>query len=384
MKGAGLMKVWKMLLAISTALLLTGCSVNGLNGLMQLDVSKEVLLENLPRMDASATNCFRFSMAVTATDPNGMAKGYSLAGTLEICGSVSHMYGLDVRSGEGIIGNGIETWADFTAGVRYTDMGGSLIIGKTDGDTAIKNLADAINGGNGDLSFASGKSGYAVSWAFPIDGGHLFSPTLGDAAGISGSGRATAVFSPDTHEFSHFTFVISASDGGSIALLEAVFYWDIINGAGDALEIPLEVSSMAYEAATGVITDGTYDPDINPIAESFATSYGGTTEVTGYDGGSSMFWTGSSEGMSATVSYAKTADPDQLYDDSHAFLSLLYGEPAEETDDGTYFYSPGTGELVLITKGDGWYAEVIITAAPGTSQGELRKHLITYKSKLGI
>ena len=123
---------------------------------------------------------------------------------------------------------------------------------------------------------------------------------------------------------------------------------------------------------------------VNPLAEELIEVYGGTADVTHYEDGSSLFWTLEKEGQSVTINYTHEEDPVTRFEDSYEFLVSFYGEPAEETEDGAYFYSSGTGELAYMARGEDWYAEIIITGPAESTQGQLRKPLITYKSKLGI
>lgn len=158
-----------------------------------------------------------------------------------------------------------------------------------------------------------------------------------------------------------------------------------MNDGSLALKIPDDVSSSAYAAATGVISDGGYDRTVNPLAEAFIEVYGGSAEVT-HDGDNAyLFWTLEQEdGISATVTYSHESDPVTRFETDYTFFKSMYGEPAEETDDGAYFFDSEKGELTYMARGEDWYAEIIITGQPGVSQGELRKPLITYKSRLKI
>ena len=156
------------------------------------------------------------------------------------------------------------------------------------------------------------------------------------------------------------------------------------NSETEILEIPKEISSTTYKTETGVLTDGGYDDRVNPLAESFMKAYRGTTELTHYKDGASMFWTLAEDDRSATVNYIRTDSPETFYENDYSFLTSFFGEPVEKTDNDAYFYDASSGELTLITKGSDWYAELVITGTSDTTQGKLRKSLITYKSKLEI
>ena len=196
-----------------------------------------------------------------------------------------------------------------------------------------------------------------VSWEFLTDSTSLFGTFLEQDAGstqLSGKGRVTAVFDPKTFEFQYFTVVISAGDNTlSVTLLDMVLYWDTKNSTQHALVIPDTIQADAYKASTGVSSNGGYDEMINPLAEELIEVYGGTADVTHYEDGSSLFWTLEKEGQSVTINYTHEEDPVTRFEDSYEFLVSFYGEPAEETEDGAYFYSSDTGGAGLYGKGRG-------------------------------
>lgn len=358
----------------------TGCGTDVFVDMVKQETTKENLSSAVPEMDASSYNRFLFDINITAWNTEGSCEEFSQSGVLELYGGISHMYDLDIRFSSSGYETEAETWADFGSGIRYTDLGDGFMPDTVDNGHAIDDLVDAI-------SHVTGKDA-PQSCIFSTDSSHLFrefmEPYVTDLE-FSGDGRITAVFDPVTGEFKYFTIVVSASNREQEGvLLDAVFYWDEKNSSTDILQIPEDVSKNAYKAATGVSTSGGYDMEVNPVAEDFINVYGGAAEVACYDDGAAMFWTKQDEGMSAVVNYATGKEPQSRFEDNYGFLSSRYGSPAEKTDNGAYFYDASSGELTYIAHADGYYAEIIITGSPGMTQGQLRKPLITYKSRLGV
>lgn len=372
-----------VLAASAMALFFTGC------GAVFKDAPKEEeLLACIPKIDTSAYNQFTFTMDVTAGNAAGDTGEFSMTGTVELQGGISHMHDLDITlvdSGRKI---NAETWVSFGAGKRYINIGEGFMEGEPPARNAINDLADAINARDTEMLLTADDSACTLSWTFPTDNRHLFGGMLGhftDDLELEGDGRITAVFDPKTYEFEYFTFVISASnqkqDG---ALLDAVFHWDVKNDPAGSLRIPEEISAAAYETATGVSITGEYDETVNPLAEDLIKSYGGTAKTVKETDSAYMFWTLEDKDTSAAINYRKMADPASFFAESRSFLASLYGPAAEETENDACFYDAPSGQLIYIAKGDAWYAEVIITGKPDTPQGDLRKPFITYKAKLGI
>lgn len=376
-----------LLTALLSALaLLTGCSaVDAVAKKFGATPSAEELLNNIPTMDENKYNSFKFKMDIVGVTKNQDGGEYSISGSLETYQSVSHMYAMNVDTSKAGAHMEPETWADFSADERYTNMGNGFYISTIANPKVVYDLADVINTRTNDLLLTDTGSSYTLSWVFVHDSNYLFERLMSRFTNdleLDGSGRITAVMNRDTLEFEYFTVIVSASnEEGMGAIIDAVFEWEDVNADG-TLEIPIEVSASAYEQATGIITDGGYDTDINPVAEAFASSYGGIVEITHYDGGASMFWTDEEDGsQSATLIYMKTEDAHRLYEESCEFLTLFCGNPFEKMDGGAYYYDEPTAQLALVMDGDGWYAEIIITGGPDSTQGDLRKSLITYKSK---
>ncbi len=347
---------------------------------------KEKLLENVPDMDPSACSRFSFSMHImTGNSDIGKA---ALSGNLEMQDNISHLKDMEASFEKAGMGIFKETWTDAVSGIRYLNNGDDWIIEPMDSGIERTSLADIINNRNGGITVMADDTAYALSWPFPADMEYLFTDILRcdtSSMNLKGTGRITAVFDPDTLKFSHFTIVASAINGENVeAVVDFVFHWDEKNRTGEDLKIPDEIVCGVYEASTGVITDGGYDERINPLAESFIASFGGRAEILHYDGGASLFWTKKEEGFSAAVNYERTADPDVRYEKNKSFLTSFYGDCVEENEGSAYFYNPLTGTLEMISRGEGWYGEIIITGSPDDTQGTLRRPLITYKSKLEL
>lgn len=376
-----------ILAAIScTALLLSGCSAPA--GQAKKASIEEELLANVPKMDPSLYNRFLFTMDITAYNAEGEGKEFTEKGAVELYRDISHMYDLDVYFAKSGYRANPETWADFRTGERYTNLGEGFYIDTIANSHAIGDLVDAINNRGSGLEATDTDTACSLSWTFPTDSRYVFGAILEHYTtdmDLDGYGRATAVFDPQTHEFCYFTFVISAKNAGRAgAMLDAAFYWSAVNSRDAALEIPGEISRSAYKTSTGISTDGGYDEVVNPMAEGFMGAYGGTAEVAHDQDGAYMFWTKEGDSISVTVNYVRTDRLEARYKENRSFLESFYGKPAEEAEDCAYFYGRDKGELAFMAKGDGWYAEITVTGDPGMTQGELRKTLITYKSKLGI
>lgn len=384
-----LIKKFKFITTIFVAcvMILTGCSTSSLIGFMK-NPTKEELLESIPKMDISAYNRFMFTMDILAGNADGNGKKYALDGAVELYDDISHIYNLNVCFDDSEHKISAETWADFGTDRRYTDIGNGWYNDIIVNSNVINDLADAINIRDTEMDLDMTESACTLSWTFTTDDDYLFGDLMKhytDDMNLDGYGRITAVFDPQTYKFLYFTFVISTGNSEKAsAVLDAVFYWDVKNSKKDALQIPDDAACTAYETATGVSTNGGYDSVINPMAETFISVYGGTARVNHHEHGSTMFWTMKNESVSATVNYERTEDPKTIYDNHHDFMMSFYEESAEDTDNGAYFYDSESGELTYMAAGNDWYAEIIITAESGTSQGSLRKSLITYKARLGI
>lgn len=378
----------KRLKIIFTAV--TVCLILGLAGCsMSKMPTKDELLANVPTIDLSSCNKFKFTMSVTAHNAEGDSGEFQMTGALDIWKTISHMYDLDMDATYSNYGNTTETWADFESGTRYVNQNQGWSMESISRKTVLDELVNTVNDRDREtMTLNQDDSACTLSWTFQADNDYLFGDILShytEGKNLDGSGRITAVFDPKTYEFRYFNFVISASnDERAGAMLDAIFYWDVKNSETEILEIPKEISSTTYKTETGVLTDGGYDDRVNPLAESFMKAYRGTTELTHYKDGASMFWTLAEDDRSATVNYIRTDSPETFYENDYSFLTSFFGEPVEKTDNDAYFYDASSGELTLITKGSDWYAELVITGTSDTTQGKLRKSLITYKSKLEI
>lgn len=369
----------------------TGCgAVNIVETMMGKNTpTAEDLLSKVPKIDLSNYNQFHLSMEITAGTQDGDSRKFTMSGSFETWDRISHAYNVKAQdTGTEYAKESVEGWTDYHTLETYINQGDGWAMGQTEHPEALANLEIAINSRQGAKILEMDNSACTVSWEFLTDSASLFGTFLEQDAGsepLSGNGRITAVFDPKTYEFQYFTVVISAGDGTlSVTLLDMVLYWDTKNSTQHALVIPDTIQADAYKASTGVSSNGGYDEMVNPLAEELIEVYGGTADVTHYEDGSSLFWTLEKEGQSVTVNYTHEEDPVTRFEDSYEFLVSFYGEPAEETEDGAYFYSSDTGELAYMARGEDWYAEIIITGPAESTQGQLRKPLITYKSKLGI
>lgn len=381
----------KLLLTALAAGIMICCIGYGINTLIEnnkMDSAGKDLITKIPDMDPSLYNRFLFTMNVTAGNTDGNTEEFSMSGAVETWEDISHMYNLNVSFPETEEPIHVETWADHSIDIRYTDTGDGWAAENIDTKHTAKDLADIINSRNTDVDIHINDSAYTMAWVFPIDSLQLFGSMLErytDDMDLEGYGRITAVFEPDTHEFRYFTIVISASNKERAgALLDAIFYWDKMNSKQDALQIPGDISCAVYESATGVSTDGGYDPEINPMAEKFIEVYGGSAKVTHYNDTASMHWTLEQEDMTADVTYIKTEDPDEFYEDEYTSFISMYGTAAEESEDSVYFYDMVSGQLTFLARTDNFYTKIIITGTQDMSQGDLRKPLIAYKSRLEI
>lgn len=372
-----------VLFTLLFTLQLTGCrvidTVKSLSGGTPME---EELMGNMPRFDTDAFNRFHFTMDVTAGSMDGEAKEINFSGVVETYKNISHLYNLDGNVPEE---TKAESWSSFSENVRYQKGADGWTMAELKDTQAVNKLAEALNVRDADLILTKNDSVCTLSWSFPIDARELFGPILeSEAENLTGSGRVTAVFDPESHAFEHFTIVASAGneekDG---VLLDAVFYWDTINSRTEGLKIPDEVSAGAYKAATGVNSVG-YNEEVNPVAEDFMKAYGGTAEVTHYEDGAMMFWTFTKDDISAVVNYAVDKSASARFEESLTALSSVCGAPVEETENGRYFYNDETKELTYMAVLDHAYAEIIVAGSDDMNQADLRMPLIDYKSRLGV
>lgn len=383
-------KPFMLALILCLSLCLTGCGVTDIvSAFKGNEPTAEELLAKMPKISLSDYNQFHLSMEITAGTQDGDSRKFTMSGSFETWDRISHAYNVKAEdTGTGYSKDAVEGWTDYRTLEAFISQGEGWSMGKAEHPEALANLETAINSRQGARILEMDSSTCTVSWEFLTDSTSLFGTFLEQDAGstqLSGKGRVTAVFDPKTFEFQYFTVVISAGDNTlSVTLLDMVLYWNTKNSTQHALVIPDTIQADAYKASTGVSSNGGYDEMVNPLAEELIEVYGGTADVTHYEDGSSLFWTLEKEGQSVTINYTHEEDPVTRFEDSYEFLVSFYGEPAEETEDGAYFYSSGTGELAYMARGEDWYAEIIITGPAESTQGQLRKPLITYKSKLGI
>lgn len=349
---------------------------------------EEILLRNMPEIDTSKYNRLQFSINIDTGNTEGDSKTIKGTGIVEVHKAISHMYNLNVEFSETGYTPKKESWTDFSVGKTYENRNGGWSSDTPGTTRAIDNLVDIINSRNKKCTIAENGSGYTLSWQFDTDIDYLFGTLMShytEDLNLTGNGRLTAVFDKDSCEFQYFTVVISASNSEQAgSLLDAVFHWEVQNEENKVLSIPETIVTETYAKETGVFMTGGYDEKVNRMAETFIKAYGGTAETVKDDAGASMFWTASDNNRSATVNYMTVADPALVYEQHTKDLTQTYGKPAETTDEGLYFYRAGTSELVCATKGDSWYAEITITGPSDITQGELRKLLITYKSKIEL
>lgn len=367
-----------------------GCGIsNNINVFANQDDPqiKETLLSNFPVMDKNQYNRFLFKGQITAANAEELTASVSIDGAVEMYKDISHLFGMTVMPSDSDSIN-VESWADFSSGIRYDSTNKSDFdrTGITD-RTAIDMLVYVINNRPESPDLIISDEACTMSWVFDTDVNALFGGLVSKVAAnttLSGNGRLTAVFDPSTYELQYFNVVVSANNEDRTgALLDMVFHWDIKNSETEALAIPAGISNGAYLASTGVETNGGYDPVINKMAEDFIASYNGYASVSNYDNGSCMFWTLSTGDISATVNYERSGQADLRYEKSREFFETQYGQPVETTGNGAYFFNEETDELTYLAVKDDLYAEIIITG-DGKTQGELRRPLITYKSKLDM
>lgn len=383
----------KRLKALAAAMLactlsVTGCSLDKV-ALREKGPAAEELMAKVPKIDVTKYNRFVFDLNIYAGNREGDGKDYAMSSALETWEDMAHMYNTHVYFAKSGYEADTENWSDFAKDICWQDSGEGWTTDKTKNTMAIEYLETALNSRDQGIVLSMDDEVCTVSWAFPTDVEYLFGPILGHYTtdtNLNGYGRTTAVFDPKTFEFQYLTVVVSANNEElSGALLDMVLHWEIKNDREKALQVPDDVSNAAYLASTGVTTDGGYDEVVNPLAEKLVEQHGGTADVQHDSKGSYLFWTlRQDDGLSATAVYSREDDPVTRFEEGYGFLASLYGQPAEETEDGVYFYSQETGELAYMARGTDWFAEIIITGTPENSQGELRKPLITYKSRLGI
>lgn len=383
---------WKLLLILfiavvaltGTGLYFTGRSPDWFHA----QPDEETLLRNIPEIDTSKYNRLQFSINIDTGNAEGDSKTIKGTGIVEVHKAISHMYNLNVEFSETGYTPKKESWTDFATGKTYEDRDGGWSSDTPGTTRAVDNLVDVINSRNKECTVAENSSGYTLSWQFDTDIDYLFGTLMShytEDLNLTGNGRLTAVFDKDSCEFQYFTVVISASNSERAgSLLDAVFHWEVQNEENKILSIPEAIVAETYAKETGVFMTGGYDEKVNQMAETFIKAYGGTAETVKDNAVTSMFWTTSEGDQSATVNYMTTRDSASVYEQNVKDLTSVYGEPAEITDEGLYFYRTGTGELVYATKGDSWYAEITITGPSNMTQGELRKLLITYKSKIEL
>lgn len=371
-----------------TGLYFAGFSFDFIKDFITKAPTEEELLAKIPAMDTDKYNKFLFSINIDTGNAEGGGEDIKGTGAVEIYKNVSHMYDLDVKFSSKDYKPKTESWSDFNIGKAYEDRGDGWMMTDTKTKESITEFANVLNNRNGKRIFDRSKSSCTISWEFDTDINYLFGSLMShytDDMDLSGSGRLSAVFNPKTYEFEYFTVIVSASNSKQAgALLDSIFYWDAANDSKKSLAIPESISSEAYTKETGVKITGGYDDTVNPMAESLIKSYGGAAETVNTDSMASLFWTVKENDMSATINYVKTEDAGKRYGESFNTLSSAYGEPVENTDNGAYFYNASVGELTYATVSGNAYTEITITGPQNVSQGELRKLLITYKSKIEV
>ena len=348
---------------------------------------EDSLLSNIPVIHKDRYNRFVFKGQITATNVKEETERIFIDSALETYNNISHLFKTTITFPDSDVISA-ESWADFSSGIRYNNIKESgFQTSNIKDQTALDMLIYAVNNRPDTPDFVINEEVCTVSWNFDTDVNMLFGDLVSHLTTnteLSGSGRIMAVFDPVTYEFRYFNVVVSANNEERTgALLDMTFQWDVINSTTEALIIPTDVTNSAYLAPTGVTTNGGYDPIINKMAEDFIDLYTGYADVSHYDDGACMFWTLDTDGISATVNYERSSDTALRYKESYAFFKTRYGQPAETTDIGSYFFDEDTGELIYIARKDDLYAEIIITGE-GKTQGELRKPLITYKSRLDM
>lgn len=377
-----------ILILIGTGLHFAGVSFEFIGRFFKGTPTEEELLVTIPKINPSAYNRFLFSINIDVGNENGEGRDLKGSGAIELYKNISHMYNMKATFSDSEYKTKKESWTDFDNGKAYEDRGDGWAMTDVRTKESIDRLVDVINNRDNDRIITMNNSTCTISWKFETDVDYLFHALLSyhtEDLDLSGYGRATAVFDPKTYEFQYFTVVVSANNSEQAgALLDSVFTWEIKNDRNKSLTIPSDIITTAYAKETGVTMTGGYDPVINPMAEDFIKAYGGTAETVRDTSSSSMFWTVAENDISSTVNYWKTKNVEQIYEENINTLSSCYGNPIEKTKTNAYFYNQKEGELTYVVKGTDWYAEIIITGPSDISQGELRKSLITYKSKIEI
>lgn len=383
----------KFITLIFTILLvfgLCGCgTMDKINNIVNVENSSlcETLMSNIPIMNKETYNRFILKGQATAANANEESRQVFFNGVLETYNNISHIFKFTVTFPESNVIQA-ESWSDFSSGKRYVNIkeAGFASENITDSETLNK-LVSIINNRPENPDIVINDDICTMSWNFETDTDKLFSDLVlhvSNNTQISGIGRLMAVFDPVSHDFRYFNIVISANNEERVvALLDMTLQWNTINSETEALIIPLDVSNSAYLASTGITTNGGYNNKINPMAEDFIELYGGKADVSHYEGGSCMFWTLENDDISASVNYENGTKALSRYEDNYKFLKNKYGSPNEETENGAYFYDENIGELTYMARNEDSYVEIIITGK-NKSQGELRKPLITYKSRIDI
>lgn len=372
-----------------TGLYLGGFSLKPVKQLITKAPTEEELLSKIPEINKEAYNRFLFSIKIDVNNEEGDGKDFKGTGAVELYNDISHMYNADfLFSVSGYKANA-ESWSKFSTEEIYKNLGEGWVTSKVRTPDPIGMLVDVLNNRDDNRILTMDESTCTLSWRFDTDIDYLFNTIMShytDNLELSGDGRITAVFDPTTYEFQYLTVVISATNSDQAgALLDSVFQWEVQNDTEKALVVPEDIAGEAYKKDTGVSMTGGYDKEINPIAEDLVKNYSGKAETTHTEEEASLFWTAVNEDkISSTINYLRTGDPNTRYGDDLKTLTSAYGKPVESTDDNACFYKKSTGELAYIAKVDGHYGEIVITGPTGTSQGTLRKLLITYKAKLGL
>lgn len=369
---------------------LCGCgTMDKINNIVNVENSSlcETLMSNIPMMNKETYNRFILKGQATAANANEESRQVFFNGVLETYNNISHIFKFTVTFPESNVIQA-ESWSDFSSGKRYVNIKEAGFTSENIADNETLNkLVSIINNRPENPDIVINDDVCTISWNFETNTDKLFSDLVSHVSNntqISGNGRLMAVFDPVSHDFRYFNIVISANNEERVgALLDMTLQWNTINSETEALIIPLDVSNSAYLASTGITTNGGYNNKINPMAEDFIELYGGKADVSHYEGGSCMFWTLENDNISASVNYENGTKALSRYEDNYKFLKNKYGSPNEETENGAYFYDENIGELTYMAINEDSYVEIIITGK-NKSQGELRKPLITYKSRIDI
>lgn len=280
---------FKLILAIIlmlAGLLGIACAAGFPQKLFKHVPTEEELLASVPKLDTSKYNRFTFKVAIDVGNADGDGKEFTQSGPVEIYRDISHLYDQDVyfrKSGYKTKGEG---WTDFATGGQYKDVGqgDGWVKGEIKDPDAIGRLADVINNRNNERTLTIKDDICTLSWKFEADLDYLFGRLMSgytEDLDLSGYGRATAVFNPETYKFEYFTFIISANNKENAGgMLDSVFHWKVVNDENKKLAIPEDIINEVYAKETGIKATGGYDPDINPMAEGFISEYGGSAETT--------------------------------------------------------------------------------------------------------